>query len=428
MQVKKSFPEETRIELTVAAQQADLEPIKQHVLKQLQKRVKVAGFREGNVPLALVEKNVDPSLLQSEFVEEAVNHLYMSTAKELHLRPVAQPQVTIKKFVPFTELEFDASVDIIGAITLPDYKKIKKAKTKVTVTAKEIDDVLKSLQARAAAKEEVDRASKVGDEVVIDFKGVDTKGEPIKGADGTDYPLALGSQTFIPGFEENLVGLKAAAEKTFKLTFPKDYGVKAIADKQVTFTVKIKKVQQVVQPELDDKFAAKVGPFKSLAELKADIKKQLGLERQNEADRQYENALVEEIAKKSKVAIPKVLVDDQISRMEEEERRNLTYRGQTWEEHLKDEKVTAEQHREQKRAQATEQIKAGLVLSEIADLEGIEVTPEELEVRIQLLKGQYKDSAMQTELDKPENRRDIVSRILTEKTLAKLTHYSTAKK
>ncbi len=425
MQVKKSFPEETQAQLTIVAQQSDLEPIKQHVLRHLQGRVKVAGFREGNVPLALVEKNVSPDTLQTEFLEEAINHLYMSVAKELRLRPVSQPQVSVKKFVPFTELEFDVDVEIIGAITLPDYKKIKRTKETAKVEAIDINDVLKNLQTRAAEKKDVERASRDGDEVWIDFTGTDAKGEPVNGADGKDYPLLLGSNTFIPGFEPNLVGLKADEQKTFPLKFPADYGVKAIAGKNVTFSVTVKKVQEVVLPKLDDDFVAKIGPFKSLSELKADIRKQLTLERQNELDRQYENDLVRDITAKSKAAVPKRLVDEQVDQMEEEERRNLTYRGQTWEEHLKEEKVTAEEHREQKRPQAEERVRAGLVLSEIAEAEGLEVTPEEVEVRVQLLKNQYQDNAMQGELDKPENRRDIASRILTEKTLQKLTDFAT---
>lgn len=424
MQVKKSFPEDTTAELTISAQQNDLDPIKLHVLRHLQQKVKVPGFREGKVPVALVEKNIDQNTLQTEFLEEAINHLYMSAAKELRLRPVAQPEVAIKKFVPFSELEFTANVEVIGEITLPDYKKIKKSKEKVSVTAKDVADVLTNLQQRAAERKTVDRASRNGDEVTIDFAGVDAKGEAVSGADGQDYPLMLGSNTFIPGFEPNLVGLKASEEKTFTLKFPKDYGVKAIAGKDVTFKVTLKKVNEVVSPKLDDAWAAKVGPFKTVSELKADIKKQLTQERQNELDRAYENELVGEIATKTKLAIPKRLIEEQIDRIEEEERRNLTYRGQTWEEHLKDEGLTADQHREQKRPDAIERVKAGLALTQIAEDEGIEVTPEELEVRVQLLRGQYKDPAMLAELDKPENRRDIASRLLTEKTLAKLTEYA----
>lgn len=192
----------------------------------------------------------------------------------------------------------------------------------------------------------------------------------------------------------------------------------------MTFKVEVKKVQELKEPKADDEFASKAGPFKTLAELKADIKKQLSAERQGQADNEYTNELIQKIVKKAELEVPKALVEDELLRMEEQEKQNLVYRGQTWQEHLAEEGLTEEQHRERQRPDAAERVKAGLVLSEIADKEGLEVTPEELEIRLQLLKGQYQDPQMQAELDKPANRRDIESRLLTEKTLAKLTEYA----
>jgi trigger factor len=329
--------------------------------------------------------------------------------------------------VPFTELEFVVTVDVIGEINLGDYKKLKLEKPKTEVTADDIKDVIKSLQTRMAEKKDISRAAKTGDQVWIDFVGVDAKGQPVQGADGKDYPLVLGSNTFIPGFEPELVGLSAGEQKTFPVTFPKDYQVGALAGKEVNFTVTVTKVQEVIEPKADDEFAAKAGPFKTMAELKADIKKQLKQERENQAQREFENTLVRELAAQSTVEAPESLIEEQIDRIESEEKQNLVYKGQTWEEHLKSEGVTAEQHREQKRAAATERVKMGLVLSAVAEAENLSVTPEELEIRLQILKGQYQDQQMQTELDKPENRQEIASRILTEKTLAKLTGYATTK-
>lgn len=400
-----------------------MRPLKEHVLERFQSRIKLSGFREGKAPLSLVEKNVDPTQLQTEFLEEAINQMYVQAVNQERVRPVANPEVTLKKFVPFTTLEFEATVQVVGNITLPDYKKMKKTKPAVKIAAKDVTEVIDALKKRVAEKKDVDRAAKTDDQVWIDFKGFDDKGEPVKGADGKDYPLVLGSNTFIPGFEDNVVGMKANDEKTFTLKFPKDYGVAALANKDVTFTVNVTKVQEVVEPKVDEEFVAKVGPFKTVEALKEDIKQQLALERQQEADRKFENELIEEITAKAKVAVPKVLVDEQIDRIEREERQNLVYRGQTWQEHLDEEGVTAEEHREQKRSAAEERVKAGLVLSEISEVEEIDITPEELEIRIQLLKGQYQDKQMQVELDKPENRREILSRMLTEKTIEKLKSY-----
>ncbi len=425
MQVKITRPSDTEAVVEVVATLDELTSIRNHVLEHFQSSVKVPGFREGKVPADVLQKHVDQNSLQSKFLEEAVEQLYPQAVQSQRLRPVANPEIAIKKFVPFTALEFEAKVPVVGNLKLADYKKIKKAKPKVTITAKDISDVLESLRNQAAEKSDVDRAAKDGDQVFIDFKGVDSKGNLINGADGKNYPLVLGSKAFIPGFEENLIGMSAGEDKKFTINFPKDYGVKALASKKVTFQVQVTKVQAVNKPKLDDALAAKVGPFKTLAELKADIKKQLQIERQQQADRAYENELIQAIAAKSTVALPKSLVDEQINRIEEEEKRNLSYRGQTWQEHLADEGVDEAQHKEQKRPAAEEQLKASLVMAEIAEAEGLDVTNDELDVRMQLLRGQYQDPAMQAELDKPEARRDIAGRILTEKTLERIVSYAT---
>ncbi len=424
MQVKITHTNDNEAVVTIIATEPEIQAIKEHVLGHFQGQVKVPGFREGNVPAAVLEKHVDPNALQTEFLQEGIEQLYSQALQAHKVRPVDRPEISIKKFVPFTELEFDAKVPVVGEVKLADYKKVKKAKPSVSVTAEDVKEVVKSLQQRLAEKVDVDRPAKNGDQVWIDFKGVDAKGEAVKGADAKDYPLVLGSNSFIPGFEDNLTGMAANEKKEFKLKFPKDYGVKALANKDVTFTVTVSKVQEVKEPKADDDFASKAGPFQTLAELKADIKKQVSLEREREADSKYRSELVEELANKSQLSVPKVLVEDQMDRMEEEERQNLTYRGQTWEEHLAEEGLSAEEHREQKREQAELRVKASLVLAEVAEAEGIVVTPQELEVRLQLLKGQYQDPQMRTELDKPEAQRDIASRLLTEKTLDRLSEYA----
>ncbi len=427
MQTNVTHPHPTEAVLTVIATADELTSIKKHVLNDFQDKVKVPGFRSGHIPADVLEKHVDSNALSSEFLERAMEQLYPQAVKAKQLRVVDRPKIELVKYVPYTELEFKATVPIIGTVKLADYKKIKLAKPEVKLTAKDVDEVLESLRGQLSDKKDVDRAAENGDTVYIDFKGVDTKGEPINGADGNDYPLTLGSNAFIPGFEDNVVGLKAGDDKTFTLTFPKDYGVKALANKKVTFTVTVTKVQEASKPKLDDAFAAKVGPFKSLADLKTDIKAQVTLERQQQTDREHESELVRKISDKSSVEIPSVLIDEQIERIEQSERQNLVYRGQTWEEHLKEEGVTAEEHREQKRPEAESRVKASIVLAEIADAEGFDVTPEELESRIAQYKTQYQDAKMQAELDKPENRQDIASRILTEKTVDKLVEYAATK-
>ncbi|MDB5164050.1 MAG: Trigger factor [Candidatus Saccharibacteria bacterium] len=425
MQVKRELPSDTELILTVSADTTDLTPLKEHVLRHLQAKVKVAGFREGKAPLPLVEKNTDPSVLQTEFLEEAVNHLYANVLQKQNIRAVDRPEVQITKFVPFSELEFTATVSIIGDVVLGDYKKIKKTKTKVSVTAKNVNEVLERLQQRAATRKAVERAAKKGDEIIIDFSGQDQKGQAIPGTDGQDYPLLLGSDSFIPGFEVNLIGTKPGQKKSFTLTFPKDYGASAMRNKKVTFTVTVKTVQELSEAKLDDAFAATVGPFKTIEELKIDIKKQITADHEQEATRLLENEIVSELVAKSKASVPKLLVDEQIELIIRDQQQNLVYRGQTFPEFLAQEGKTEDEFRASLRPQAEERVKAGILLSEVAEKEGLVVTPEELEIQLQLLKGQYQDPGMQAELSKPEAGRDIASRILTQKTLARLTELST---
>ncbi|HEX5797101.1 MAG TPA: trigger factor [Candidatus Saccharimonadales bacterium] len=428
MQVSVTNISSTKVKLAISAGVDELSPFKQAVLTRLSKEVKLAGFRPGKAPLNLVEKNVDQTVLQREFLDEAMTALYSHAAAREKIRPVGKPEVNVKKFVPFSQLEFEITTDVVGKAKLADYKNIKLEKPDPEVSAQDINDVLESLQQRTADKSEVSRPIKKSDEVVIDFRGVDEKGAPINGAEGKDYPLAIGSNTFIPGFEDNLVGLKPGDEKTFDLTFPKDYSVKALAGKKVRFSVNIKNVHGLTKPPLDDDFASKVGPFKTLKDLKADVKKQLTNEKQAQANKEYANKLVEKISEKSSVAIPESMIEHQISHNLEDVKRNIAYRGQTLQEYLKMENTTEERYRnEVLRPQAELQIKGSIILSEIADAEGLSVTPEELEVRMQILKGQYKDQQMQTELDKPEAREDVASRMLTDKVLARLEEYATGK-
>ncbi len=428
MQVKRTYSSDTEVVLEIKATESELQNIKNTVLGKLSHNVKLTGFREGKAPASLIEKNLDQSVLQAEFLEEAVSQIYPQAIISESLRPVDRPEISIKKYVPFSTLEFEAKVAVVGDIKLPDYKKIKKEYPKVDVNAEDVKQVLSSLQKQIADKKVVDRAAKTSDEVSIDFNGVNEKGEKINGADGKDYPLVLGSNTFIPGFEDQLVGKKAGDETTFTLTFPKDYGVKSMANKKVTFTVNINSVKEVLAPKLDDDFAAKAGPFDTLKALKEDIKRQLAVERQQQMEREFESELVRDITAKSKVVVPQILIEEQIERMWQEMKQNLVYRGQTVAEFLESETKSEDAYKsEVLKPQAEERVKASLVLTEISEKEKLDVTPEELEIRIQLLKSQYKDQAMQSELDKPENRNDIASRLLTEKTVSKLKEYVTAK-
>jgi trigger factor len=418
MKLHVERPKQTQANIVISAEIEELDKIKHRVLKKLAPRVKLAGFRSGKAPIEMIEKNVDQQLFQSEFLDDAINTFYIAALKEERLRPVGQPKVEIKKFVPFTVLEATYELPVVGKLKLPDYKKHSVKKAEVKITKKDVDSVLDNLQLRAAEKNEVKRAAKNDDDAWIDFVGVDAKKKPVKGAEGKDYPLALGSGTFIPGFEENVVGMKPGDKKDFTVTFPKDYGVADLQNVKVTFTVTLNKVMEVVKPKLDDALASTVGPFVTLEELKADIKKQLEHEQKHKVERDFEAAIVNELADKTKVEIPESLIEEQEELVLQEVRQNVVQRGMTYEEFLKNQGVTDEEYKKNEISpEALRRVKAGLVLSEIGDIEGIDVSPEELEARIQQLKGQYPDKQMQDQLEQPESRREINARLRSEKVI-----------
>ncbi len=426
MQITTKKLNPTKIELTLVADQSQIDGAKSNALKELGKDVSLAGFRKGHAPMHLVEKSVDQNLLQSKFLDVLLNDMYSQALAKEQIRAVAQPEVNVSKFVPFTEVEIKATVEAVGAVTLGDYKKLSFIKQVEATTDKDIDAVLNDLLSRDAEKKEVTQAAVEGDEVTVDFSGVDAKSkEAISGGSGNDFPLIIGSNTFIPGFEPELIGLKAGEEKTFDVTFPKNYGAEALQNKKVTFTVTVKIVKSVIKPKLDDTFASKVGPFKTVAELKADIRKQIEAEKDTQAQRKIENDMLQTLADKSKVEVPEALIEAEVERMETEEKRNLMYRGQTWQEHLDAEGKTEEQHHDGLKTDALQRVKTGIVLGEVAQIEKIDVNDQELQARIAELKQQYEDQQMRAELDKPENQRDIASRILTEKTITKLLQYAT---
>lgn len=424
MHVEKKQISSTKVALTITATEVELAPIKNLVVEQLSKNVKIAGFREGKVPLQVAEKHLDPELLSSEFVNEAINQLYIEAVKSQAVDPVAQPTIEIKKIVPYDVLEFEAQIDTLGVVKVGKYKKLAVKKDVIKISEKEIGEVTKSLQVQQSEKKDVNRAAKTNDQVWIDFSGKDTKGEPVNGADGKDYPIILGSKTFIPGFEENVEGLKAGEEKTFTIPFPKDYGVKALAGRKVTFTVKVNKVQEVILPKLDYELASKAGPFKTVEELKANIEINLKQEREAQAERKYESDLMDKIYTTSKVEIPDVLISQQIKFEIDELKKNLTYRGQTYAEFLEAEGTTEEKYeKEVVRPKSEKNIGFSILLSEIAKTEDIKIESTELETQINLMKAQYQDPAMQEQLNQPEARRDIASRMLTQKTLEKIKTY-----
>ena len=413
---------ETKVILTISVDSEELKTAEQVALTKLAKDVKVPGFRKGKVPASVVAKNVDPTLLQQQTLEDALSKAVADAFMAEELQPLDRPEVEVKKFVPGKELEFTAETEIVPAVKLGDYKKLKAKPEVAAVEASEVEDVISRIRESFAEKKEVTRVAKDGDEVVIDFVG---KKDDIAFDGGTaaDYTLQLGSGQFIPGFEEGVIGHKAGDNFDLKLKFPKDYHAKDLQGADVVFTVTLKSVNEKILPEINDEFAAKSGPFTTPDELRADIKRELTAQKEREATEQLKDALVKELVEKSTVSAPEILVKDQERSIEQDFIQNLTYRGVSLDSYLEMNGFATKEAWLDKEVHtvAEGRVKAGLVLAELSKELKIDASRQELEEHINLYKQQYaNDKEALKQFDQPEVQRDIANRLLTEKTVEKL--------
>ena len=313
--------------------------------------------------------------------------------------------------------EFTAEADIIPEIKLGDYKKLGLKKPEVKVSAKEINDVLNNLAESFAEKKVTKRPAKLGDEVVIDFVGK-KDGEAFKGGSAKDYKLILGSKSFIPGFEDGIVGHEPGDKFDLKLTFPKDYGVKDLAGAKTVFEVLVKQINEVNKAKIDDEMAKKCGPFKTLAELKKDIEKNLKAQNEHRVNEKYKDDLLNEIIKKSKIPAPEILIDDQMRAIQDDMTRNATSQGMSLDELIKASGETKENWEKQARKAAETRVKASLALQTIAVDNKITVSDDLVNAKIAELREVYKNSPEAIKsLKDPNVKMDIKNRMIIEETL-----------
>ena len=418
---------ETQVHVTVELDEKDLATAKQAGVQHLSKSVKVPGFRPGKVPANVAEKHIDALALANETTEHAINIAINDIAMSEDLRILDRPQVDLKEFEPFTKMIFEATIEIVPEITLGDYKKLKAKPAKVTVGDKDVDEIIENMRQQLAEKKPSDRTdAKDGDEVNIDFIGKQD-GEAFDGGTAKGYDLVLGSNSFIPGFEEAINGHKVGETFDVPLKFPDDYHADHLKGAAVVFEVTLNAINEVVLPEVDDAFAEKVGPFKTVIGMREDIVAQLTQQKEKEAEDKYKDDLVGELASISKVPVPQLLVDDQVRQIEQDLMQNLMYRGMTLEDYAKQqghEDVDAMREKELKVA-AERRVQAGLVLSELSKVENIDVTKDELDARHAQMLEQY--PTMKDQLDTPEARRDLANRVITEKTVDRLVALNSKK-
>ena len=411
--------------LTISVDAQFIEPYKTATLKKLKKDLKVDGFRPGHAPDNIVVRELGEARVQAEVLEEVIDHAFNNQMREHKIESLGSPSIDLVKFVPYTELEFNAEFPIAPAIDF-DYSKLKIKKPTVKVEPSRVDEAIATLQNQMAKRKTTKQPIKSGDEVRFDFEGK-RAGKLVDGASAKNHTMTVGSGSFIPGFEENLIGLKQADKKIFEVTFPKDYHVEDLKNAKVAFGVKINEVFTVDMPKVDDEFAKIVANKPNVKELRDDIEKVLAEQSQEQNNKDYENQILDELLKKAKFDAPAQLIDQQVQQLEAEMDKNLENSGMDRKKYLEIQKRTEDDLKAEVRAEADKRVRAALLLRDV--IRRYKLTVSELEIDQELAKmaEQYKsDPKIQEELTHGHFREDLNNHLLTQKAIAQLTKFASA--
>lgn len=349
----------------------------------------VQGFRKGKVPMAMVKKFYGIEVLYDDAVNFSIDETYGKALAENDIKPVDYPKIDIVQIGEGKDLIYTAEVTVYPEVKLGDYKGLEVKKNTYDVTEEEVQKQLESIQEKNARVEiKAEGTVEKGDIAVIDFKGF-IDGEAFEGGEGTDYPLEIGSGSFIDTFEDQLVGLKAGENKEVKVTFPEGYGKEELNGKPATFEVTVKEIKVKELPALDDEFAKEVSEFDTLAELKEDIKKKAEEHNAQKADREFENDVISAAVESATIDLPEVMVEKEIDAMIGDLENRLRYQGLTLDQYMEFTGSSVEKMRDYMKENADKKVRADLVLDAIAKAENIEATEEEIKEKALELAKMY---------------------------------------
>lgn len=389
MAVKTEQVEKNLVKVVFEVSADDFEAAIKKVYAKNAKKYSVPGFRKGKVPRAVIEKYYTEAVFYDDAINLVLPEAYEAAIKEAGLEPVARPELDVDEIKSGEPVVFTALVTTKPEVTLGDYKGIKVAKIEHTVSDEDVDKEIESVQKRNARLVPVeDRAAENGDIAVIDFEGF-TDGVAFAGGKGEGYELELGSGSFIPGFEDQLVGKKAGEDVEVNVTFPTEYHSAELAGKDAMFKVKIHELKKKELPELDDDFASEVSDFETLDEYKKSIRERLEKEAENKTKTETENAIIAKVCENATVDIPKAMVDAQIDSMIQDFAQRLQYQGMSLEMYMQYTGSTPEAFREGFREQAEKQTKTMLVLEAVCKAENVDVTDEEVSDKIAEMAKMY---------------------------------------
>lgn len=381
------------------------------------KYFKAPGFRNGKVPRAIVEKMYGETVLFDSVIEDTVDEEYRIAIEENNLEVVSKPELDIKQIGKDKDLIYTVTVFVKPEAIVKDYKGIEVKKFNTKVSKKDIDNALEQARDKNARTVTVeDRALEMKDISTIDFEGF-VDGVAFEGGKGENFELTIGSGQFIPGFEEQLVGMKIGEEREINVKFPDEYHAENLAGKDAMFKVKLISIKSKVLPELDDEFAKDISEFDTLEEYKKDVEKKLKEEKEKQAEADKEAQAIEKIVENTEVNIPDSMIEDQVEQTVEQFNANLSYQGLNIENYCQYLGTTVEAFKETLKPQATKDVKLKLALEYIAKTENITATDEDINAKIDELAKEYGNENADSLKNNENIKKYMSERILQDKTL-----------
>ena len=413
MSVQVEKLEKNMAKLTVEVPAEDVEKAIQGAYQKTKKSINIPGFRKGKAPRQLIEKMYGKEVFYSDAVDAMLPKAYSDAVEECGEEIVSYPKIDVVQIESGKPFIFTAEVAVKPAVTLGEYKGIQIEKAPIEVTDEEIEaQVNKEREANSRTVTVEDRAVQKGDIATIDFEGF-VDGVAFDGGKGENYDLEIGSNTFIPGFEDQLVGAEIGKELDVNVTFPEEYGAKELAGKEAVFKCKVNGIKVKELPEADDEFAQEVSEFDTLDEYKADIKAKLLKDKEDEAKRAKEDAVIGKIVENATMDIPDAMVEYQTQQMLDDFGRRMQSQGLSLEQYFQFTGMTEADYKEQMKPRALQNIQSRLVLEAVAEAEKLEATEEDLEKEYAKMAEQYKldvDKVKEIfgEYQKEELKKDIV--------------------
>ena len=353
-------------------------------------QVNIPGFRKGKAPRNIIEMHYGKEAVKQEAFELVANQCYTEALEQEKLIPVSDPKVEDSVFEENKDMELTIKVTLKPEVKLGDYKELHVEKEAVEVTDEAVEEQVQGLRSRHAKMVEAEEGAVIekGDFAIIDFAGT-VDGEPFSGGEGKGYPLEVGSNSFIPGFEDQLVGLKKGDSTDVDVTFPEEYFVKELAGKQAIFKVNVQDVKRKELPELTDEYVAANSDCKTVEELRASYKERMQKAAENNAQIAYEKALIDLAVANAEFEVPKIMIEDRVTQMIDEMRMSLEARKLTLEQYMQYSGIDMKQLRERQHDAAVENVKTDIVLDAVAKAENIQVSMEDVDSELSAIASQH---------------------------------------